>query len=247
MVIEDNLKKVLITGGTGSVGRSLVEKFCKKGYLVTFQYKNNQKVADELCREFGAKSLKIDLAKKISLPENDYSVIINNAGIINSNVISHETSFGDWDLTLQVNLTAVFEILKICLPFMVNIQWGRVINISSIYGLRVIDNNLPYNVSKHALSGLTKSIAKEYAKFGITSNEICPGPIVSEIMTRVGKEESSYLGISLKEYFQKISDRIPCKRMAFPEDVANLASFLASTEANYLNGVSIPLDGGLIC
>jgi NAD(P)-dependent dehydrogenase (short-subunit alcohol dehydrogenase family) len=238
---------VLITGGTGSVGSQLVKKFASTGYEVTFIYFKNEILAKELATSFKATPIMVNLVSDFSLPSTEYSIIINNAGVNISNVITHETTIEDWNETIQINLTAAFRIIKTCLPNMIRNNWGRIINISSIYGLRGVDYNVPYNVSKHGLSGLTKSIAKEYGPFNITCNEICPGPIVSEMMTRIGKQESASLGISVEEYFKQISDSIPCKRMACPEDIASLALFLASPDAEYINGVSIPLDGGLLC
>lgn len=246
-MIDSKSNSVLITGGTGSVGSQLVKKFAENGYKVYFLYLSNEIIAKKLSLTYSAIPLKVNLESDFTLPSKDYSILINNAGVNISNVLTHETSIADWDKTLQINLTAVFKIIKTCLPNMISNNWGRIINISSIYGLRGVDYNVPYTVSKHGLSGLTKSIAKEYGSFNITCNEICPGPIVSDMMTRIGKQESESQGISLEEYFQQISDSIPCKRMAWPDDIANLAFFLASKDAGYINGVSIPLDGGFLC
>jgi len=124
--------------------------------------------------------------------------------------------------------------------------WGRVINISSIYGIRAVEQNLPYTVSKHGLAGLTKTIGREYAEFGITCNEICPGPITSRLMERIAERESDGSPDAIQTYLAGVADSIPAKRLATPEDVANLAAFLGSDYAAYINGVSIPLDGALI-
>jgi 3-oxoacyl-[acyl-carrier protein] reductase len=123
---------------------------------------------------------------------------------------------------------------------------GRIINISSIYGLRGVEGNFPYTVSKHGLSGFTKTIAKEYGGLGITCNEICPGPIDSEMMRKIAKREAARTGGTIKSYFEEVCDEIPVHRMLKPSELAALAVFLASPEAAYLNGASIPLDGGMI-
>lgn len=246
-MIEQKSNSVLITGGTGSVGTELVKKFSDNRYQVTFLYNKNELIAKELSIKFNAIPIKIDFETNFTLPSAEYSILINNAGVNISNMLSHEIAIVDWEKTLLINLTAVFKIIRLCLPFMIQNNWGRIINISSIYGLRGVDYNLPYNVSKHGMSGLTKSIAKEYGSNKITCNEICPGPVVSEMMARIGKQEADSLGISLDQYFEELSATIPCKRMAYPSDIANLALFLASNNAEYVNGASIPLDGGLIC
>jgi 3-hydroxybutyrate dehydrogenase len=143
-------------------------------------------------------------------------------------------------------VTAPFELVRHCLPSMIKQRWGRIINISSIYALRAAEGNLPYTVAKHGLSGLTKTLAKEYAEFGITANEICPGPIQSEMMDRIARDAASKSGSTSKAYLREVRDEIPARRMAKPEEVAGVALFLATEEAGYINGASIPVDGGLI-
>jgi NAD(P)-dependent dehydrogenase (short-subunit alcohol dehydrogenase family) len=129
---------------------------------------------------------------------------------------------------------------------MIQKRWGRVINISSIYGLRAVEGNFPYTVSKHGLSGFTKTIAKEYAVYGISCNEICPGPINSNMMREIGKRVASQSGGTVEGYLREVCEEIPAKRMVEPHEVSALALFLASPEAAYLTGASIPLDGGII-
>ena len=130
---------------------------------------------------------------------------------------------------------------------MVNNHWGRIINISSIFGIRGVDRNLPYTVSKHGLSGLTKTIAKEYARMGITCNEICPGPIDSEMIRRIAADKFREEGVNPQEYLSELENEIPAGRLSKVEDVTSLCVFLASKDAQYINGVSIPVDGGLTC
>lgn len=239
-------RKVLITGGTGSVGKALVEAFAATRILVWFQYRNNATTAKRLHTDFDAHPIQLDFTKPFVLPVTDFDIIVNNAGINISDVPAHEVTTDAWDRTLQVNLTAPFQLLKQCLPSMLRKRWGRVINISSIYGLRAVEGNFPYTVSKHGLSGLTKTIAKEYAPHGITCNEICPGPIDSEMMREIGSKAVANTGKSVKDYLGEVCEEVPAKRMAKPQEVAALAVFLASQEAAYINGASIPVDGALI-
>lgn len=240
-------KKILITGGTGTVGTSLIETFCTKGYTVYFQYSTNDKKAEELCDKYLIKSFKIDFASQFILPELEIDILINNTGINICDTLTHEVSQELFDKTIQVNLSTPFKLSKFYLPRMIQNKWGRIINISSIYGLRGVDYNSPYNISKHGLSGLTKSIAKEYAASGITCNEICPGAIDSELMNRIADRVSKDEGITPKEFLTQVSEKYPAKRLVQPNEVSAVALFLASQEAAYVNGVSIPIDGGLIC
>ena len=168
--------KVLVTGGTGSVGRAIVQAFTERGDEVTFQYRSNQSEADSLGKETHARPLHIDFLDPFELPDGPFDILVNNAGINVSACLTHDVSDQAWNSTLHLNVTVPFLIARRYLPHMIRQEWGRIVNISSIYGLRAIEQRLPYAVSKHALSGLTKTIAKEYGQHGITCNEICPDP-----------------------------------------------------------------------
>jgi NAD(P)-dependent dehydrogenase (short-subunit alcohol dehydrogenase family) len=237
---------VLITGGTGSVGKALVEAFATRNHRVTFQYRREKSIAKRLEKRFGAESIQMDFGEDFLLPRVDFDVVINNAGINVSDVAAHEVDIGDWNRTLRVNLTAPFLVVRQCLPSMIKKRWGRIINISSIYGLRAVEGNLPYTVSKHGLAGFTKTLAREYAVHGITCNEICPGPVDSEMMREIGKRAAASSGGTVASYLKEVCDEIPARRMVKPSELAALALFLASSEAGYLTGASIPMDGGMI-
>jgi NAD(P)-dependent dehydrogenase (short-subunit alcohol dehydrogenase family) len=203
-------RRVLITGGTGSAGQALVAAFATNGYSVTFQYLRDDTTAKRLERHYGAQPLRLDLEKDIVLRSIDFDVVINNAGINISDAATHQVSLDDWDRTLRVNLTAPWQVVRQCIPFMVKRKWGRIVNISSIYGLRAVEGNCPYTVSKHGLAGLTKTIAREYAAYGITCNEICPGPIDSNMMRTIAKRSSSG---SVEDYFKEVCEEIPARRL----------------------------------
>jgi NAD(P)-dependent dehydrogenase (short-subunit alcohol dehydrogenase family) len=241
------LKKVFITGGSGSLGKSLIEEFHKKKYEIYFQYNSNDKKAKSIAKEFSATAIKINFNNEFELPEIDFDIIVNNLGINISDTISHEVSDSDWDETLKINVTIPFRICKFYLPKMIKKNWGRIININSIYGVRVTEYNTPYNVSKHALSGLTKSIAKEYGAHNITCNEICPGAIDSELMKRIASRIAEQENSTMDAVLSDVASEYPLKRLVKPNEVATSAVFLASEDASFVNGVSLVVDGGLIC
>lgn len=244
--LDKKRKLAFITGGTGSVGTELVRVFSAKGYRVFFQYNSDMQAARRLTMKYNAQPLQIDFAGVLDLPDIAFDIVVNNAGVNLTSALSHGVNDEDWEKTLRVNLYAPFCIARRYLPGMMRKKWGRIINISSIYGLRGSENNLPYNVSKHGLSGLTKTIAKEYGSYKVTCNEICPAAIESELMNRIASEESKSMRISMKEYFKSICEEIPARRMAKPKDIADVAVFLASDEAAFINGASITVDGGKI-
>jgi NAD(P)-dependent dehydrogenase (short-subunit alcohol dehydrogenase family) len=163
---------------------------------------------------------------------------------ISANLSASVTDF-EWTTTLSINLSAPFFLVRAVLPNMIKKGFGRIINIGSIYSTRVVEKNLPYSVSKHGLSALTKTVAREYGKYGITCNEICPGPVNSRLMDEIAERNAAVLHISSDEYLHRIADSIPVPRLAQPTDIAEAALFLASEKAGYLNELSLTLDGGL--
>ena len=155
-------RAVLITGATGSVGESLVAVFAGKGYRVSFLYHRSKSRAHAMAEKFGATPIQEDLSRPIDLANKEVDILINNAAINETSELTGDLPLEDWDRTIALNLTAPFLLIRQCLPHMVRENWGRIVNISSIYGLRAVETNLPYTVSKHGLSGLTKTVAREY-------------------------------------------------------------------------------------
>ena len=228
------------------MGEALVAAFATHGYRVIFQYYRNVASAKRLKTRVGAAPLPIHFDTDFKLGKFEFDVLINNAAINDTDVLSHRVTINEWDRCLRVNLTVPFLLVGKCLPFMIRRRFGRIINISSIYGLHAVRNRLPYTATKHGLSGLTKTIAKEYADVGITCNEICPGPIKSKMMKRIAAAAAPKEGQTPAEWLQEVEDEIPAKRMAQTTEVADLALFLASANSAHINGTSIPLDGGMI-
>lgn len=230
--------RVLITGGTGSVGTELVRRFSSNEKNdVTFTFNKNNRKANALAKQFQCKATKIEDI------HNDYDIIVNNAAIVNSLVACEEVELETWEETLKVNLTLPFLVIKKNLPHMREKKWGRIINISSIYGVCAEEDVSPYSTSKHGLIGLTRSVAKEYAKYGITCNAICPGTIASALSERLADYYTTTEADRIA-YFESLNDSIPAKRLVRPEEVANFVYFIASDEAAYINGATLMIDGG---
>jgi 3-hydroxybutyrate dehydrogenase len=239
-------RKVLITGGTGSVGRELVQAFAAENYEVVFTYNANDEAARSLANKYGCRSVKIDLTKGRLHQVKSCDILVNNAAVNVSDDSCEDVSVEIWNQTIAINLTAPFLLCKQFLPGMKARSWGRVINVSSIYGLVSCAGNLPYSVSKHGLRALTTTVAKEYFEFGITSNELCPGAMESELMNRIAKREAKTEGGTAKQFLKSVASTYPGGRMVLPIAIARAAVFLASENAREINGVSIPIDHGLI-
>ena len=233
--------KVLITGGTGSLGQELVRVFSQnKNYDITFTYYNNASRANVLADKYGCKAV---CQKGDYTLQSDFDIIINNAGIVNSSEYFENVDLDKWTETLNVNLTLPFALIKQNLPHMKANKFGRIINISSIYGLRAEEGLTPYCASKHALIGLTRTAAREYGAFGITCNAICPGVMDSELTNRVADIYTSTLE-ERTAYFKTITDAVANKALVKPCEVAELAYFVSSDRVPNMNGAILVLDGG---
>ena len=239
-------RTVLITGATGSVGESLVAVFAGKGYRVSFLYHRSKSRAHAMAEKFGATPIQEDLSRPIDLANKEVDILINNAAINETSELTGDLPLEDWDRTIALNLTAPFLLIRQCLPHMVRENWGRIVNISSIYGLRAVETNLPYTVSKHGLSGLTKTVAREYGAHGITCNEICPGPMKSRLLDRIGAKCAAARGVSLEDYMREVKEELPTGRLVLPSEVAKMAFLLASEDCESVNGSSVVIDGGMI-
>ena len=239
-------RSVLITGGTGSVGERLVAGFAGEGYRVSFIYHRSTTRARALAERLDATAIQKDLFHPIELENRKVDILINNAAINETSALTVDVQREDWNRAMAVNVTAPFLLIQQCLPHMMLKKWGRIVNISSIYGIRAVETNLPYTVSKHGLSGLTKTVAREYGPYGITCNEICPGPIESRLLDRIGTEYAARHQMSLEDYMREVKDELPTGQLVTPSQIAGMALLLASEDSASVNGSSIVIDGGMI-
>jgi len=241
------MRKVLITGGTGTLGRALVRDLSAQGHEIYFQYHSNDVLAESLASKFSANPIKWDLEGRIPASFNFESVdvLVNNAGINISDSPVVDVPEADWHRTIAVNLTAPFLLSQCVLPGMVSRGWGRIVNVSSIFGLVCVEGNLPYTVSKHGMRGLTGTIAKEYFGYGITCNEVCPGAIESDLLNRIAARESKVTGESTESILSEIANSYPGGRLISADSISAAVLFLCSEAAAGINGISVPVDSGL--
>lgn len=251
-------KIVLVTGGSGGLGQALAEAFAAQGSRVVIVARDGEKLqrAAEKMGRNGVQILAIPcdvsernqlaiLARKVSQHWGDVQVLINNAGI------ARAVSFADmpdelWDETQKTNLTGAYNCCKVFLPAMLRMQWGRIINIASTAGKVGFRHATAYTASKHGLLGLTRSLALETARAGVTVNAICPGYVDDERTRENAALMAAKTGKSIEEILDLFAASAPQHRLIVPEEVAALAVLLASEKLGGMTGQAVNVDGGAV-
>ncbi|MDR1360942.1 MAG: SDR family oxidoreductase [Rickettsiales bacterium] len=232
------MKKVLITGGTGAIGRAIIADFAKNPeYKIWFSYHNDKQAADELAVLFDATAVQIR-DNDISAVPDDFDILVNNAGIDIFGDKTHTVPDEIFRKHLEVNTMLPFMLCKKMLPAMAARKWGRIVNISSVCGIKPSEDVVAYNVSKAGLNMLTKTIAKEYAASGITCNAVAPSTIAD---AGLGWEAIKFYGF--EEELKACINANPSGRLGRAEEVAAAVVFLAGDSASFINGVILPVDG----
>lgn len=237
-------KTVLITGGTGTIGESLVRRLVTTpGFRVYFQYRTNSKMAEQLTADTGAVSIQADLrSPELTWVPAGVDILINNAGINISDALLEDVTDANFCETMEVNLSAPFRLIRFVVPGMKKRRWGRIVNISSVYGLAGSECNAPYVASKFALEGLTRAAARELALYGVTVNCVAPGAVQSALLSRLIEREAVERSISTEAVFDEYVALTPAKRLARADDIVAAVAYLISAE--HVTGTSLVVDGG---
>lgn len=242
-------KKALVTGSSRGIGRKIVEVFlangaevwglCSKPSAAKAELEamaaEKGTVFHEICANVGDAEQLSEVVKAALAEAGNFDILVNNAGITRDG-LSFRMKMEDWQNVLNVNLTGTFVITQIVSNAMLKARSGSIINMSSIVGVHGGAGQVNYSASKAGLIGYSKSLAKEVGARGIRVNCIAPGFIETD-MTAVLKED----------YVKAMLDTVPMKRGGKPEDIANVALFLASDMSSYVTGQVIGVDGGMGC
>lgn len=246
MKILEN-KIAIITGATRGIGRGIALKFAEQGAHVAFTYLSSEQKARELEAELTAMGVKAKgylsdaaifssaekLVSDVLHEFGDLHIVVNNAGITKDGLLMR-MSEEQWSTVIQTNLNSVFNLTKAAIRPMLKNKYGSFINMSSVVGGSGNAGQANYAASKAGIEGFTKSVAQELGSRNIRSNAIAPGFIATEMTAELGEA-----------VMEKWLEGIPMKRAGSPEDVANVALFLASDLSAYVNGQVLNVCGGM--
>lgn len=241
-------KVAVVTGGSRGIGKSIALTLGRLGANIVINYARNANAADEVIEELKALGVKA-MAVQANVADAEQAkrlinaaiegfgsihILVNNAGITRDNLLMRMKD-SDWQEVIDTNLTGVFNCTRAAIRAMMKQRSGRIVNISSIVGIRGNAGQANYCASKAGVIGFTKSAARELGSRGITVNVVAPGFIETD-MTDV-------LPVNIKEQMLK---SIPLNRAGTPEDIAEVVAFLCSDTASYVTGQTISVDGGMV-
>ena len=238
-------KTVLITGGSRGIGAACVEAFAAAGCRVVFSYLHSQEQAAALCARWQGRALAVQadvadrdqvtaLFRQAEQAFGPVEVLVNNAGIAQQKLFTDITP-AEWRRMLAVHLDGPFYCCQAALPAMIRAKWGRIINISSMWGQVGGSCEVHYSAAKAGLIGLTKALAQEEGPSGVTVNCIAPGVVETDMMA----------GFSAADK-QALAEETPLCRLGRPEEVAAAAVFLAGDQAAFITGQVLGVNGGLV-
>lgn len=228
------MKKVLVTGATGSLGQAIVRYFASNGYFVYIHYKSQKDKALDLLEEIkNGQIVQFDITQKeevkSALESLHVDVLVNNAGITKDKLFFFMED-DDWSDVLDANLNSLFYVTKQILPNMIKEKSGSIINVSSISGLVGNAGQVNYSTTKGGIIAFTKALCAEVGHYNIRVNAVAPGVIESEMIHNVDKN---------------IINMIPAKRLGRADEVAEVVFFLGD-KATYVNGEVINISGGMV-
>ena len=241
-------RTVLVTGASRGIGKAIATLFAENNYNVLINYNKSEEEAMDLYNNLKSKGYSVDVYKadvskkeEVNMMINycigkfeKIDVLINNAGISKTNLFT-DISYEEWDEVMATNLNGVFYTTKKALQYMIPEMSGKIINISSIWGMVGGSFEVHYSASKAAVIGMTKALAKELGPSNIQVNCIAPGVIQTDMLNNVSQET-----------LEMLREETPLMKLGTVEDIAHTALFLASENSNFITGQVISPNGGFV-
>ncbi len=236
-------KTALITGGSRGIGAEIALKLADEGFFTVVNYCSNKDTAEKIALKTGGMSYQADVSdleqvqmmiKTITEKTGGIDVLVNNAGISVSGLFTDITPEQEQRLW-AINVGGVFNCTRVVLPYMINKKYGKIINISSMWGEIGASCEVHYSASKSAVIGFTKALAKEVGLSGINVNCVSPGVIMTDMNA-----------VHSAETLEILKEETPLERLGTPEDVANTVAFLASDKSSFITGQIIGVNGGFV-
>lgn len=239
---------VIVTGASRGIGKACALEFSRNGADVIVNYTRSKEKAEEVCEEIsklGGRALPFcaDVSDRKAVDEmtefahknfGSITTLVNNAGIAEQ-IMFCDITEEKWDRMFAVDVKGVYNCIQAALPDMIHNKSGRIINISSMWGITGASCEVHYSAAKAAIIGMTKALAKELGPSGITVNAIAPGVISTEMNGNISEEIMS-----------ELKEETPIGRIGTPEDIAETALFLASPKASFITGEVISVNGGFV-
>jgi NAD(P)-dependent dehydrogenase (short-subunit alcohol dehydrogenase family) len=250
-------KVSIVTGGGRGIGRAIALRFAAEGADVVVSG-TTKDMLDRVAQEIGergrrALAVVADVADEADVERlaartldefGSIDILVNNAGIAGPTALAIDVTREDWDRTLAVNLTGAYLCAKHVLPHLIKQRSGRVINITSIAGLKAYAWRSPYSASKWGMIGLTQSLAEEVGRYDITVNAIAPGPVRGPRIESVIRNRATQMNRSFEDVERDYVEPTALKRMVEEEDIAAMAVFLASEEGRNITGETLNISSG---
>ncbi len=251
-------KGALVTGSSGSIGTAIANALAEAGANVMLNgFRNPEAIEAQRDRMIADYGTKVDyriadlndpdaIEKLVADSESSLGsldIVVNNAGVRHTDKIQDFPNDA-WERALRVNLSACFYTTRQAVPKMLERNWGRIVNISSIYGTLAVPNRIDYVTTKAALDGMSRGVALELAETGITCNSVAPGWVLGTHSQRVVQAHMDKTGQTFEEAeYDLLGIRQPTRRFVKPEQVAALVVFLCSDAASEITGATMPIDG----
>ena len=238
-------RRAIVTGGASGIGEAIARELAARGALVTIADRDVE-AATRVAASIEAEVWQVDLSDTTALADLTLSadILVNNAGIQHVSAIE-DFDPARWRLIMTLMLDAPFLLIRAALPGMYERGFGRIINVSSVHGLRASPYKSAYVAAKHGLEGLSKVTALEGAPHGVTSNCLNPGYVLTPLVHKQIADQAAVHSIPESEVVEKVLlAHNPIKRMVDPADLASLAAWLAGPHASMVTGAAYTMDGG---